>query len=114
MENDWVENFDAAITVCDKEGFVVYMNDKAGEVFKDDGGKSLISKNLFDCHSPESKEKLFFMLKNNKKNVYTIEKNGVKKIIYQSPWYKDSVYSGFVELSMEIPLEMPHFVRTKE
>ena len=41
-----------------------------------------------------------------------IEKNGVKKIIYQSPWYKEGEYAGFVELSLEIPLEMPHFIRS--
>ena len=46
------------------------------------------------------------------KNVYTIEKNGVKKMIFQSPWYKDGIYAGFVELSLEIPFEMPHFIRS--
>jgi hypothetical protein len=44
-------------------------------------------------------------------NIYTVEKNGVKKLIYQAPWYKGSVYSGFIELSLEIPFEMPHFIR---
>ena len=44
-------------------------------------------------------------------NTYTIEKKGVKKLIYQSPWYAKGVYSGFVELSLEIPIEIPHFVR---
>jgi hypothetical protein len=42
------------------------------------------------------------------KNVYTIEKNGVKKLIYQSPWYYNGEYAGFVELSLEIPFEMEH------
>lgn len=52
------------------------------------------------------------MLEMQKKNIYTIEKDGVKKLIYQSPWYKDGQYAGFVELALEIPFEMPHFVRT--
>ncbi len=41
----------------------------------------------------------------------TIEKQGIKKLIYQSPWYVDGRYGGFVELSLEIPAVMPHFVR---
>jgi hypothetical protein len=45
-------------------------------------------------------------------NAYTIEKNGIKKLIYQTPWYENGVYQGFVELSLEIPFEMKHAVRT--
>jgi hypothetical protein len=44
-------------------------------------------------------------------NVYTIEKAGVKKLVYQAPWYKDGRYSGVVEISFEVPFELPHFVR---
>jgi hypothetical protein len=51
------------------------------------------------------------MLAARRKNVYTIEKRGVKKLIYQVPWTRDGIYAGFVELSLEIPFEMPHFVR---
>ncbi len=51
------------------------------------------------------------MMKTRSKNVYTIEKNGIKKLIYQSPWYENGEYAGFVELSLEIPFELPHFVR---
>lgn len=32
-------------------------------------------------------------------------------MIYQSPWYKDGKFAGLVELSIEIPTEMAHFVR---
>ncbi len=52
------------------------------------------------------------MLAAHEKNIYSIEKNGVKKLIFQSPWFKNGEYAGFVELSLEIPFEMPHFVRT--
>jgi len=40
-----------------------------------------------------------------------IEKNGIKKLIYQTPWYQDGQYSGFIEMALEIPFQMPHFVR---
>ena len=38
-------------------------------------------------------------------------KAGVKKLIYQTPWYENGEFRGLVELSMEIPFEMPHYVR---
>ena len=44
-------------------------------------------------------------------NIYTIEKRGKKKLIYQAPWYADGKYAGFVELALEIPETLPHFVR---
>ena len=44
-------------------------------------------------------------------NVYTIEKNGVRKMIYQTAWRVDGVVGGLAEISMEIPAEMPHYIR---
>ena len=35
----------------------------------------------------------------------------MKKLIYQAPWYRDGAYAGFVELSLVVPFELPHFVR---
>lgn len=110
-QNAWIKNFPGAVTVCDREGIVLEMNDKAIATFENDGGASLIGTNLFGCHSPASQTKLHEMIASEKPNIYTIEKNGVKKLIYQSPWYSDGVFSGLVELSIEIPFEMPHFVR---
>jgi hypothetical protein len=52
------------------------------------------------------------MLAAGEKNIYTIEKNGVRKLIYQSPWFSNGSYAGFVELALEIPWEMPHFIRS--
>ena len=109
----WIKEFPGAITVCDANGIVLEMNDKAAKSFQEDGGYELIGKNLLDCHSEPSRTKLKHLLETQTKNVYTIEKKGVKKLIYQVPWYKDGKYSGFVELSLEIPFEIPHFVRDK-
>ena len=44
-------------------------------------------------------------------NIYTIEKKGIKKLIYQAPWFQDGQLAGLVELSLEIPFDMPHFLR---
>ena len=100
-----------AITVSDKEGKIVYMNDKSTKVFEKQGGKSLLNTNLFECHSVISQEKIKNMMTDNSTNAYTIEKNGIKKMIFQTPWYLNNEVNGMVEFSFEIPVEMPHFKR---
>jgi DUF438 domain-containing protein len=111
MNTEWSKEFPAAITICDKEGIILEMNDKSAVTFADDGGLGLIGKNLFGCHSPESVNKIKEILSGKKANIYTIEKKGKKKLIYQSPWYKDGELKGLVEFTVEIPMKMPHFVR---
>ena len=44
-------------------------------------------------------------------NAYTIEKNGVRKMIYQTAWRVDGIVGGLAEISMEIPADMPHYIR---
>ncbi len=112
MNSKWVKEFPAAVTVCDTEGVITDMNEKAGETFKDGGGFSLIGKNLFGCHSDASNEKIKQIMNEQKPNVYTIEKHGKKKLIYQSPWFENGEMKGLVELSIEIPFEMPNFIRS--
>src|SRR5215208_1915800 len=111
-ELDWVKEFPAAVTVCDKEGIILELNDKAAKTYENDGGRKLIGSNVFDCHPEPARTKTERLLVASEKNVYTIEKNGVKKLIYQSPWYYSSEYAGFVELSLEIPFELSHFIRS--
>ncbi|MFZ5899015.1 MAG: PAS domain S-box protein [Bacillota bacterium] len=111
LNSSWVKGFSAAITVCDVDGIILEMNDKACEVFAKYGGKALIGRNVLDCHPEPARSKLQEMLQTRKVNCYTIEKNGVKKLVYQAPWYKDAEYMGFVEVVIEVPHEMPHHVR---
>lgn len=108
---DWTTQFPAAITVCDREGVILSMNDRAAETFSADGGRQLIGSSILDCHPEPARAKTAEMLRTGSGNVYTIEKRGMKKLIYQSPWYENGSYAGLVELSIEIPIELPHFVR---
>ena len=111
-EHEWIKEFPAAVTVCDEEGIILEMNDKSAKTFEKDGGRKLIGSNMLDCHPDPANTKVERLLAAREKNVYTIEKNGVKKLIYQSPWYRNGEYAGFVELSLEIPFELPHFIRS--
>ncbi len=108
---EWYKEMPVAVTVCDVDGNILTMNDKAGEVFQKDGGKNLIGKNVLDCHPEAARTKLKGLLDSQTANCYTIEKNGVKKLVYQTPWYNDGQYMGLVELLLEIPSEIPHFKR---
>lgn len=100
-----------AITVCDKEGKIIDMNHRSADV--NSHGEKIIGNNLFNCHPERAALILRDLLNNEKRNAYTIEKNGIHKLIYQTPWYdNDGQYAGLVELSLEIPAQMPHYVRT--
>lgn len=108
---DWARNLNCAVTVSDINGIIIYMNEKSGKTFEKWGGLDLIGKSLNGCHNPKSQETIKNLMETAGTNVYTIEKAGVKKLIYQTPWYQDGKVAGLVELSLEIPFELPHFVR---
>ena len=109
LTQDILKQLPFAVTVCDAEGIIIYMNDKSIQTFTKT--ESLIGKSLFDCHNPQSAQKIKSLLATGETNSYTIEKNGQKKLIYQSPWYKDDEIAGLAEISLLIPDEMPHFIR---
>ena len=110
MQN-WADEFGAAITVIDRDFVIVYMNDKAAATFEKWGGCRLLGKSVLDCHNERSKAILSRIMETGTPHSYTIEKGGVKKMIHQAPWKKDGAIAGLVEISMEVPLEMEHFVR---
>ena len=106
---DWAKEMNCAVTVCDAEGVIIYMNDKAKEVFAARG--DLVGKNLMNCHNDKSKEIIRHLLETGGDNSYTIEKKGQHKMIYQTAWRVDGNVAGLVEISMVIPPELPHYVR---
>ena len=111
---EWANEMNCAVTVCDTKGIILYMNEKACRTFAKHG--DLIGKNLFDCHNPQSQAKIRELLETGGVNAYTIEKNGVRKMIYQTlqfpvPRWFWTHMEGLVEISMEIPGEMPHYMR---
>jgi len=103
----WVKSFPGSVTVCDLAGVILAMNDAAIRAY----GEGLVGKNALDCHPGESREKFADLLQSRRTNVYTTEKNGVHKLIYQCPWHRDGRHAGLLEFVVEIPAEMPHFFR---
>ncbi len=109
--NGWVREVPIAATVCDAKGVVLEMNDASAEAFRKYGGRALVGKSLYGCHSAQGRRKLARLLKSRRVNIYTIEKRGVKKIILQAPWSRKGRFAGYVELSAVLPKKVPHFVR---
>ena len=109
--NSTLFDLPAAVTVCDTNGILIDMNAAAEALFAKDGGRALLGKNLFDCHSPASQEIIRNLMRDRKSNVYSTEKRGKKRLIYQAPWYRDGEFAGLVEISFEIPPSIPNFKR---
>ena len=76
---DYMKELNVAITVCDKEGKILQMNDKSQKTNHGD----LVGQNVLDCHPEPARRKLMRLMEEHATNAYTIEKNGVKKLIYQ-------------------------------
>lgn len=112
LKMKWIDNLDGNVIVCNAQGTIIYMNDRAIRQYAAEGGSALIGRNLMDCHGEASRKKIETIMTTHQKNVYTIEKKGIKKIVYQTPWMEGTVFKGIVELSLEIPKEMPHYIRS--
>ena len=110
-QHRWVAEFSGAVTVCDRHGVIVEMNARSADSFAGDGGVALIGSNLLNCHPEPSRTQVAELLAGPRVNAYTIEKRGVHKVIYQAPWFEAGASAGLVELSLEVPAAMPHFVR---
>jgi transcriptional regulator with PAS, ATPase and Fis domain len=106
------EQLPCAVTVCDRKYTILYLNERAAEVHSEDGGKALLGKSLMDCHPPKAQKKLKNVMASGRPNVYTIEKNGTKKLVYQCLWKKRGKVGGLVEFTFELPSDIPNFVRT--
>ncbi len=109
---DWVTNFPGAVMVSDLEHRIIYMNDKSAATYEKDGGRALLGKEMIGCHNERSKAIIQKLVESGGQNVYTIDKAGQKKLIYQSAWRDEQgAVAGLVELSLVLPPDMPHFVR---
>jgi transcriptional regulator with PAS, ATPase and Fis domain len=107
----WLDGIDVAITLCDREGVIVYMNERSAQTFAKEGGRALLGKNLMDCHPDAARRKIRSLMETGASHSYSIEKNGVKKLIHQEPWFKDGEMGGLAEFSIVIPFSLPHFAR---
>ena len=111
MDSKFFNDLDSAITVCDSDGIILFMNERACKTFEKYGGRDLIGKNLFDCHNQNSCEIIKNLLKDDKSNTYTVTHNNTKKLIHQTPWHNNGEVMGLIEFSIDLPEEIPDHYR---
>lgn len=71
----------------------------------------MTGRNMLPCHNERSRQIIARLLEGDI-NAYTIDKGDIHKMIYQTPWYTpEGAVGGLVELSMQIPRQMPNYVR---
>lgn len=105
----WADSIDCAVTICDAEYKIIYMNDRSRATFA--RHRDIIGNDLLACHPPHAVETIKRLMAEGTTNAYTIEKNGQKKLIYQTPWRRDGKVAGLVEISIVLPPDMPHHIR---
>jgi len=106
MQPNWFDELPVGITVCDTKGILLSMNDRAALIFKKSGGRELIGKNMLLCHPEGAQKKIRELLETKKPNAYTVEINGIKTLLYQSPWHEDGQFMGYVEFILTLPEQM--------
>ncbi len=109
---EWFETLPCAITVCDRSYKILYMNDMAAEATADDGGRALVGKSLMDCHPPKAQMELREVMASGRPDVYTVEKRGVRKMVYHGHWKRRGRLGGLVEFTFILPKDIPHHVRS--
>ncbi len=110
-ENTWFKVFPGAITVTDEKGTILQMNDQSADMFKEDGGYTIIGRNAITCHPEPTQTKVRKIYESEQPNIYSIQKNGVKQLVYQAPYFVDGDFAGVVEICLKLPEEIPHFNR---
>ena len=107
----WVKEFPGTLTVCDKNGIIIDMTDRAVQAFAAGGSPNLIGAPVLECHPEAAKVKLKALFDSRRTNIYTFTKDGRKKLVFQTPWTIAGEYAGYLDLTIEIPADMPHFNR---
>ena len=109
-ELQWLDGVAVSVVTCDTAGVCTYMNERACQSFAKEGGRALVGRSLIDCHPEPARSRLLDMLRTPRANSYTIENAG-KKLVHQTPFFREGVFAGVVEIVIELPALLPHFVR---
>lgn len=110
----WWLGLPCPITVTDTAGVILAMNEASVQHYARFGGSRLIGSNMLDCHPELPRAKVARMLAKPGANVYMVERDGVRHLVYQSTWYEGDDPAGLVEMIVELPERMELLVRSPE
>lgn len=104
---NYLDTVNFAATVCDRDGIVLYQNERA---IKRDG--DVVGKNLYNCHGEKAGQMIRHMMETGSTNTYQIVRHGKKKLLHQTPWFDGSgAVAGLIELAIDLPDDMPVYLR---
>lgn len=106
MTQNWFDEAFAGIVVCDEKGIILSMNERAAKIFRQNGSKNLIGKSMMGCHPRDAQEKIASLLENHKPHAYTVEIQGTTWLLYQSPWFEEKLFRGYIEFILPLPENM--------
>ncbi len=95
-----------SVTICDKDGVIVSLNEQAVKQYRAQGGLELIGRSVFDCHPEPARTKVRELMAAQRQNLYFSGKEGQRKIVFQSPWYLGEEYAGFLDITIDLPPEI--------
>ena len=107
----WYKVFPGPITVTDKNGTVIEMNEGSENLYEKDGGYAVLGRNAITCHPSGTQEKVRQIYETQSFNIYSITKDSKKRLVYQAPYFIEGEFSGIVELTLDLPEDIPHFDR---
>lgn len=112
MKLSYFDTAGFAVTVCDREGVVLYQNAKA--VLRDG---DVLGRNLFDCHKESSARMIRRMIAEGSGHTYETVHSSPdavcsRSFIHQTPWYAaDGSVAGLIEIDIDLPAEVPVYSR---
>ena len=74
----YFQEADIAVTVCDREGRIIDMNDQSRKINLKPG-QELIGSNVLDCHPEPARTMLEGMMRNESKHVYNHNSQNVNQ-----------------------------------
>jgi len=101
--NEFLYEADFVVSVCDRNGTIIYMNQKAEKIFEEDGGRDLIGSDILDCHPEPSKSQLKEMMTTHETQTIFKGNGPDRRMIHQTPIYKNGEFDGYIELIIPIP-----------
>ena len=104
---DWVNDYPAAVSVCDIHGTIIAMNRLATDNFSKQGGEALLGTSLFACHPEPANIIIRRLLQEQTGNTYFTKKNGVCKLVHQAPWFNEGRFAGLTETVIVLPDQVP-------
>jgi len=108
---EWFENLPCAVTVCDRNYTILYVNQATAEANAERGGKELVGRSLLDCHPPRARRLLRKVMDSGEPHIFTSERNGRKKMVYEAHWRRDGEVGGMIEVSFQLPRKVRNLAK---